>query len=285
MEDYSTLNSAVVTANLERNAAASGADAQSPHRNTTSRPATASRSANSIIKEASAYTASSELCLPGIIGTNAKMLSSAISAALHIDVDPSSTTGFEAPNGLYASCRDRNSREKLFVVFKGRQFLAPSSSELTLVLEEAMALMLHKHSVPPSEMIKRFPILARSDLYQGCDRVVIITLVKDHLESSFSSEVPFQFHHRVHFSSMWSHLLHFHFFSLRHFMEAVDADAPTLSHEFRKWLFLFAYQGRLMSTKVDGGERLQRLCDEAVADEAIAMAWEKTAELSRGPHL
>ncbi|CUE72042.1 Hypothetical protein, putative [Bodo saltans] len=253
---------------------------------TSSRPSTASRSANAIIKEAAAYAACSELLLPAIIGADAQVLSAVVSAAIGVDVDPTTAVAVETANGLYLSCRPRHSCERLFIVFKGRQFLAPSSVELQNILDEAMTLMVLRRSdsAAADALASRFPVVQRRELYRSADRIVVITLVKDHLENCFQRTEENQFHYEVKFSDLWSSSVQLHFFSLRHFREAVENGAsPSVSHPFRHWLFLFAYQGRLQSTVTGAGERVQRLCDEAVADDAIAMAWEKTAELSKGP--
>lgn len=251
-----------------------------------SRPSTASRSANMIIKEAAAYAACAELLLPAIIGADPQVLSAVVSAAIGCDVDPTSAQAIETSNGLYLACRPRHSCERLFVIFKGRQFLAPSSTELQNILDEAMTLMVLRRSDngAAEALASRFPVASRRDLYGNADRIVVVTLVKDHLESCFQRTIPDQFHYEVKFSDLWTSSVQLHFFSLRHFREAVEnGAAPAVSHTFRHWLFLFAYQGRLQSTNTDAGERVQRLCDEAVADDSIAMAWEKTAELSKGP--
>lgn len=253
---------------------------------TSSRPSTASRSANAIIKEAAAYAACSEILLPAIIGADAQVLSAVVAAAIGVDVDPTTAVAVETSNGLYLSCRPRHSCERLFVVFKGRQFLAPSSVELQNILDEAMSLMVLRRSdtAAAGALAVRFPIALSGDMYRNADRIVVITLVKDHLENCFQRVEENQFHYEVKFSDLWTSTVQLHFFSLRHFREAVEnAAAPPVSHTFRHWLFLFAYQGRLQSTSTGAGERVQRLCDEAVAVDAIAMAWEKTAELSKGP--
>lgn len=258
-----------------------------------SRPGTAgSRSANSIIKEASAFAACSELQLPSIIGTDPKLLFHFVSSALGIDICAQDIKGVAAGSGLYVSCRTRHTYTKLLVAFKGKQFLAPSSAELNHILDEAMLLSILRRQPDSDIFSEKFPITAKAHrhLYQDAEKIIYVTLVKDHLESCFqdaqagsSPATGQRFHYTVQFNALWTNLVQFQFFSLRHFIETMEQGID-VTHAFRKWLFLFAYQPRLQSTKVDSGNHaLQKLCNEAIAEEEIAIAWERTADLSRGP--
>lgn len=280
MQDYTVLRDSTLSDDLQTKTQRP----LSPNRDVSRPPTSSGRSANAIIKEASALVACSELQLPSIIGTNSRMLAAVVTAALQVEVDVSSVVGVELPSGLYISCRNKDNREKMFVILKGRQFLAPSSAELQNILDEAMTFMIMRNSTPSPELIQRFPAVARQELYRGCEKIFVVTLVKDHLESSFHRTEQGQFHYPVAFSDLWSNLCRFHFFSLRHFSEAIERlDVAPVTHPFRHWLFLFAFQGRISSTKVEGNDKLQKLCDEAIGDESIAIAWERAAELSRGP--
>jgi hypothetical protein len=259
------------------------------------RPSTASsRSAKSIIKEASCVVACSELQLPLIIGTSPKILASLVRAALStVDVDENSVEGFELRTGLYVKCRSRSTHESLFVVFKGKQFLAISSAELQMTLDEMMSLVVFRNpanGVPPAALVERYPVLEHRAKLEKVDRFVVVTLVNDHLDSTFKqrtavtgSKVPFHFN--VSFNDLWTNLINFHFFSLRNFREAMQDDEASdavLSHRFRNWLFLFAFQGRMQSSTLEeAAPALQTLCVESLNDESIAIVWEHTADLSK----
>ena len=245
------------------------------------------RSSATVVREASALHACSELQLPRILGAERVSTHSFVSSLLGITIEASSVGEIATGNGLYIRCRDQVTREKLIVAIKGRRFLAPSSAEMQALVEEAMYLTVLRNTrgeEPSSkELIQRFPIAQHAAFIRGADRVMVITLVKDHLENCFQRSSPTQFHYVVSMNDLATRQLQLNFFSLRHFGAAVASGAVDETSAAAHWLFLFAFQDRLFTTSIDGDVTLQRLYSSALRNEAVCAAWERAAELSRGP--